>query len=109
MEPVHPDIALAKTLDTAFYNDPVYYQQARNKIFAASWQWLGDTSGLQAPGNLVPVTLLPGMMDEPLVLSCDERRQLHLLSNVCTHRGRPAGEKALYFAPYALQLPWEGI
>ena len=87
MEPVHPDIALAKTLDTAFYNDPVYYQQARNKIFAASWQWLGDTSGLQAPGTLVPVTLLPGMMDEPLVLSCDERRQLHLLSNVCTHRG----------------------
>jgi phenylpropionate dioxygenase-like ring-hydroxylating dioxygenase large terminal subunit len=87
MDPIHPDISRAKTLDTAFYTDPAYLQIAREKIFSASWQWLGDVSALSSPGACEPVTLLPGMLDEPLLLSRDEQGQLHCLSNVCTHRG----------------------
>lgn len=87
MEPIHPDISRAKTLDTAFYTDPAYLQVAREKIFSPSWQWLGDVSALSSPGACEPVTLLPGLLDEPLLLSRDEQGQIHCLSNVCTHRG----------------------
>jgi choline monooxygenase len=87
MEPVHPDIAYAKTLDTAFYNDPSYLELARERIFAPSWQYVGDLSLLTKAGDCQPLTLLPGYMDEPLVLTSDEQHKIHCLSNVCTHRG----------------------
>ena len=86
MEPIHPDIAQAITLDKAFYTVEAYYQQSREKIFTPSWQWLGDSSTLQTAGACVPVTLLPGFLNEPLLVSKDENGALHCLSNVCTHR-----------------------
>jgi choline monooxygenase len=36
---------------------------------------------------VLPFELLPGCVDEPLLLSRDGRGELHGLSNVCTHRG----------------------
>ncbi|MFY8046562.1 MAG: aromatic ring-hydroxylating oxygenase subunit alpha [Chitinophagaceae bacterium] len=87
MEPIHPDIAQAITLDKAFYTMDAYYQQSREKIFAPSWQWVGDSRILNTAGSCVPVTLLPGYMNEPLLLSRDDKGSLHCLSNVCTHRG----------------------
>jgi choline monooxygenase len=36
---------------------------------------------------VAPFTLLPGSLDEPLLLSRDGDARLHALSNVCTHRG----------------------
>jgi len=38
-------------------------------------------------GQVFPFTLLPGTLDEPLVLTRDADDRLHCLSNVCTHRG----------------------
>jgi len=87
MEPVDPDISCARTLDTAFYNEPRYQEEAREKIFAPSWQFIADASQLQQPGACLPVTFLPGCLDEPLVLTRDEKGGMHCLSNVCTHRG----------------------
>ena len=87
MEPVDPDISRARTLDTAFYNDPGYQDLAREKIFAPSWQYIADASALPQTGSCLPLTCLPGWMDEPLLLTRDERGSLHCLSNVCTHRG----------------------
>ncbi len=86
MEPIHKDIASAKTIDTAFYNSPVYYQLALEKIFLPSWQFIGDTKLLQAYSQCHPFVLLPGSLDEPLVLTRDTDG-IHCLSNVCTHRG----------------------
>jgi phenylpropionate dioxygenase-like ring-hydroxylating dioxygenase large terminal subunit len=34
-----------------------------------------------------PFTLLPGAVDEPLLLTRDQSDQVHCISNVCTHRG----------------------
>jgi choline monooxygenase len=34
-----------------------------------------------------PFTLLEGCLDEPLLLTIDDKMQPHCLSNVCTHRG----------------------
>ncbi|MEK8031003.1 aromatic ring-hydroxylating dioxygenase subunit alpha [Ideonella sp. DXS29W] len=84
---VHPDVARAETLDKAFYLDPAVQTLQREHLFARSWQWLGDVHDAAVPGALWPRTLLPGCLDEPLLLSCDSAGELRCLSNVCTHRG----------------------
>ncbi len=86
MEPIHEDIARARTINTAFYNHPDYYQEAREKIFVPSWQFVGDTGMVREVSQCHPFTLLPGCLDEPLVLTRDQDG-VHCLSNVCTHRG----------------------
>jgi choline monooxygenase len=84
---VHPEVARAETLDKTFYLDPAVQVRQRERLFARSWQWLGDLGGLGAPGSLSPRTLLDGCLDEPLLLARDGRGDLRCLSNVCTHRG----------------------
>ena len=84
---VDPDVRRAETLDKAFYLDAAVQAQARERIFARSWQWLGDLAEVAAPGALSPRDLLPGWLDEPLLLARDGSGTLRCLSNVCTHRG----------------------
>jgi choline monooxygenase len=84
---VDPDISRARTIDTEFYTNPEFFEQAREKLFAPSWQWIGDQSLVAATGSCHPFNLLPGYVDEPLVLVRDGQGNLRCLSNVCTHRG----------------------
>ncbi|RDI94509.1 aromatic ring-hydroxylating dioxygenase subunit alpha [Meiothermus sp. QL-1] len=91
---VHPEIAKAATLPAEFYKDPALYEAAKERVFAQSWQWLGDTDDLKAPGSIKPLVLLEGCLDEPLLLTRDFDDRLHLLSNVCTHRGMLVAETA---------------
>ncbi|MDP4151533.1 MAG: aromatic ring-hydroxylating dioxygenase subunit alpha [Bacteroidota bacterium] len=84
---IDPDIAKARTPDTAFYTDPQLFREAKEKLFAPSWQFVGDTDQVRQPGDMVPFTLLADYLDEPLLLVRDQGNALHLLSNVCTHRG----------------------
>jgi choline monooxygenase len=85
---VDPDITRAETLDKAFYLDPVLWERTRERVFARSWQWLGALDDVAAPGSLSPRWLLPGLLDEPLLLARDAAGTLRCLSNVCTHRGK---------------------
>lgn len=89
---VHPDISQASTLPAAFYKDPEIFERAKEQVFARTWQWVGDTDDLKAPGTVKPFTLLEGFLDEPLVITRDHDDRLHLLSNVCTHRGMLVAE-----------------
>jgi choline monooxygenase len=91
---VDPDIAKAKTIDSAFYTDPEVLEQSREKIFASSWQFIGSEELVAENGSVHPFTLLPGYLDEPLVLTKDKAGELNLLSNVCTHRGNLVADKA---------------
>lgn len=84
---VDPDITIASTLDSAFYHDDGAYALARDRVFARSWQWIGDLGDVSAPGTLSPRDLLPAMLGEPLLLARDKESHLRCLSNVCTHRG----------------------
>ncbi len=84
---IDPDVTRAHTLDSAFYLDPAVYGQVREQVFARSWQWLGTLHDVAAPGTVAPRTLLPGLLDEPLLLARDPAATLRCLSNVCTHRG----------------------
>lgn len=81
---IDPDIKKARTLSSEFYTDPMYFELSRERIFAGSWQFLGHESELI---GLKPVTILPGMLDEPVLLAKDGS-DVRCLSNVCTHRGK---------------------
>lgn len=84
---VDPDITVAATMPGAFYRDEAAFALVREKVFTRTWQWLGDTGDVAQPGSLSPREMLPGLLDEPLLLSRDAAGTLHCLSNVCTHRG----------------------
>lgn len=89
---VDQDIRRARTLPASFYCDAGYYQEIRERVFAHSWQFVGDHDIARVPGSVHPFVLLEGCLDEPLLFSRDAKDQLHLLSNVCTHRGTLVAE-----------------
>jgi choline monooxygenase len=84
---VDADITVASTLDPSFYSDAAAWALASERIFARTWQWIGDLSNVTQPESLAPRILLPGLLDEPLLLARDRDNVLRCLSNVCTHRG----------------------
>lgn len=84
---IHPDIRLAETPPASWYLDVKAFDDTVNSVFAKSWQFLGDTDSLKAPGTAIPVNFLDGMLEEPLLLTRDRNDVIHCISNVCTHRG----------------------
>jgi len=84
---IDADIRRASTLPGRVYSDPEYLELQKDRVFARSWQFLGDSSRARAPGRVFPFTLLDGSLDEPLVLTADDEGVVRCLSNVCTHRG----------------------
>jgi choline monooxygenase len=84
---VDADIRKASTIDSEFYTSDEVFAAAKEKIFGKSWHFLGDSDDVRISGQLSPYTLLPGYLDEPIVLSRDKDDAIHCMSNVCTHRG----------------------
>lgn len=84
---IDPNIARARTISTEVYTSPAIFEEAKEKIFAPSWQFVGDTGRVAEPGSVWPFMLLEGYLNEPLLLSHDKAGALHCMSNVCTHRG----------------------
>ena len=84
---VKKNIAKAKTIATDVYTSPAAFETFKEKIFSNSWHFIGDTDMVKDPGSCFPNTILPGYLDEPIVLTKDDNGKIHCLSNVCTHRG----------------------
>jgi choline monooxygenase len=82
---IDPDIRRARTLHSDFYTDPAYFDESRERIFARSWQLLCREQDLDHA--ITPATILPGMLDEPVLL-VKTSEWLTCLTNVCTHRGK---------------------
>ncbi len=95
---VNADISNAKTLDKDFYTSAALFETTKEKIFASSWQFIGDTGLVKSPGDAYPFTLLENYLNEPLVLTRDKTNTVHLLSNVCTHRGNIIAEAACHLS-----------
>ena len=76
---IEPDIAVASTLDPRFYADEDAYAAMRERLFACTWQWIGLLGDVSAPGSLAPRELLPGLLDEPLLLARDTAGKLRCL------------------------------
>ncbi len=89
---VNTDISKAYTLPAEFYRSSSQFDQMRDLIFKPAWNFIGP---FEDPShNVRPVNLLPGYLDEPLVLSRDREGHTRCLSNVCTHRGNLVVDEA---------------
>ncbi len=81
---IDPDIRRAKTLPSDFYTDERFFESSKERIFARSWQFVGRLDEFE---KLTPINLLPGVLDDPILLSKTDAG-VNCLSNVCTHRGK---------------------
>ena len=79
------DIARAHTLPGWLYGDKATHTRLLERVFARAW--LPVPPPPKAAGSVAPLILLPGALDEPLLLTRDAAHTPHCLSNVCTHRG----------------------
>jgi choline monooxygenase len=84
---IDTDITVARTLPARVYSDPDVFRAQRDRIFARTWQYAASDDVVKVAGQVYPFTLVPGALDEPLLLTRDAKDELHCLSNVCTHRG----------------------
>ncbi len=84
---IDPDIRVARTLPARVYSDPEIFRLERERLFARTWQYAGHADLVKVAGQVHPFTLLPGTLDEPLLLTRDANDRVRCLSNVCTHRG----------------------
>lgn len=85
---IDEDIRKAATLPASFYQEPAVFEASKDQIFRKTWHWLGSERQLLTRDGFVhPLTLLPQVLDEPVVLSKDAKGDIRCLSNVCTHRG----------------------
>ena len=81
------NIKSANTLSGTFYNSEEILNLSREKIFAKSWQLIGDANLIKVPESAYPFDFMEGFITEPLLLTRDKDDALHCMSNVCTHRG----------------------
>jgi choline monooxygenase len=90
---VDADISKARTISTDFYLHPEVFASCKEKIFARTWQFIGDTDQVKDAGWATPISILENYIDEPVVITKDGTGSIHCLSNVCTHRGNLLVEK----------------
>lgn len=88
---IHADVARAHTPPVEFYTDPAVFALLRERVLARSWHLLTEPAPVS--GAVRPWILLPGCLDEPLLLATDAAGVSRCLSNVCTHRGTILCEK----------------
>src|SRR5882672_8408820 len=84
---IDPDIRIARTLPGRVYSDLTLFRAQQGRVFARTWQYATHDDVVSVAGQVYPFTLLPGSIDEPLLLTRDTHDRVHALSNVCTHRG----------------------
>jgi len=72
-------------LDPGLWHDPLMAAALVERVLARSWHCVGDLRDLTVPGSWSPRTLLPGSLDEPVLLVRGPEG-LRAFSNVCTHR-----------------------
>ncbi|MFI5171974.1 MAG: SRPBCC family protein [Chitinophagales bacterium] len=84
---IDKDIRIASTPPGSFYLSEASYTAAKEKVFARSWQMIGDENDFAENAYLYPVKFMDGCLNEPLILSKDADGNAKLMSNVCTHRG----------------------
>lgn len=72
-------------IDPARWRDPGVAALLAERVFLRTWHCLGDLRELAEPGSWSPRTLLPGALDEPVLL-VHGPDGLRAFANLCTHR-----------------------
>lgn len=84
---ISSDITAANTLPASFYTDNSIFERLKDKVFAVSWQFVGDKSLVKTENTVYPFFFMDNYLEEPLLLTNNENGNVKCLSNVCTHRG----------------------
>ena len=87
MDKIDSDINKAKTLPGSFYRTKEFFEKSKEKIFAKSWQYIGDDSLVKIEKSAHPFNFIDGLIEEPLFLIKNNDNKEKCYSNVCTHRG----------------------
>jgi choline monooxygenase len=85
--PFDPDVARASTIPARLYNDPVYLELERERIFAHTWQLVGRAEDVALPGQYLTAEV--GNDSIVVVRDGDALRGYH---NVCLHRAGPVAK-----------------
>lgn len=72
-------------MSSSFYRSELNFMQLRERAFRTTWNF-GGVIDKDSDYNVLPFDLLPGFLNEPLLLSHDGA-STQCLTNVCTHRG----------------------
>ena len=94
-------LAQDETLPTHWYTDPAIYRLECERIFGASWQYVGHADRLSRPGDY----LCAQVGGVPVVVTRDET-SLNALVNVCRHRQHLVAEGDGH--GQTLQCPYHG-
>ena len=83
-----------------FVNKDIY-EQEQEQIFARSWLFLGHESQIPNPGDF----FVSCMGEESVILTRDDRGQVHAFLNTCRHRGmkvcrHDVGNTRVFTCPY---------
>ena len=79
---INKDIAKATLLSPDFYMSDNFFEEAKDKIFSRSWQFVIHKDSID--NTAYPFRFLEDLIDEPYVLIKNEG--IKILSNICTHR-----------------------
>src|SRR5688572_22905714 len=68
---------------TRLYTDPALFEAELERLFHQGWVYVGHTSEVAQPGSFKTTRL----GRRPILVTRDETGGLHVLLNVCRHRG----------------------
>ena len=77
------DSAEARTMPSAFYTLSSFHELEKEEIFRKEWVCLGHVGEIPNTGDYFTSELI----GEQIIVSRDKENQVHVLSNVCRHRG----------------------
>ena len=83
------------------YNEPSIFEMEAKKIFQKTWVFLAHETEIPWPGDYV----LRRIIDDSFIVARDEDGQIHVLFNMCRHRGMQlcradAGNTSHFRCPY---------
>lgn len=82
---IDPDIHRAHLPPPALYRDEAWQRALAERVLARTWHVAA--SRRLAPGHVRATTLLPTVLDEPVLFTRDAEGTHRALSNACSHRG----------------------
>ena len=96
-----PDYSRPEANHAELYRDPAIFAEELDKIFHATWVYVGHESEIPNPGDYK--TSFIGRV--PVILSRDLAGKIHVVANRCTHRGstvcaREFGHAESFTCPY---------
>ena len=80
------NIKSAQTLPATFYTDEANFELCKEKIFARTWQLVTDLEDMPLTNSIQPINFMPGLFNEPILITRNSKYDINCFSNVCTHR-----------------------